>query len=95
MEDLATNERTNLKESQNRSLSHQLVHITKMIKTRVGYGIVSSEHDFKLSSRDDDHSRGEEFHSLVDIQFLLINTMSLVHSRWEETSNQSCSRTEV
>ena len=96
-EDIATDEPTNWHAIQIRSLSHQLFHCTKvtdkLIKPRVWYGTLSSgkssEHDFILSSRDDNQKRGEEFHSFVDSQYLLIRTMSLVHSRMEETSNQS------
>ena len=95
LEDLVTIERTNWKGSQIRSLSHQLIHSTtvtaNLIKPRVGYrtinSVKSSEHDFILSSRNDNQSRGQETHSLVNLQYLSMNTMSLVHSRREETSN--------
>ena len=64
-EDLANDERTNWQASQIRSLSHQLIHSTKFIKPRVEYGTLnsgkSSEHNFILSSRDDDQNRREDF----------------------------------
>ena len=103
LEDLATNERKNWKGSQIASLSHKLFHSTKVtvmvIKPKIAYGIVnndkSSEHDFILSSRVENQSREEALHLLIYLQYLLIHTMSLAYSSREETSNQSCSRTEV
>ena len=82
-ENLATDERTNWQMCQIRSLSHQLIHNTKLIKPRVGYEILtsgmSSEHDFILSSRNDDQNREEELHCFVDLQYLLVRTM---HTFW-------------
>ena len=61
----------------------------KLIKPKVAYGIIqsgkSSKHCFILSWRDEDWNRQQEFHSLVDLQYLLINATSSVHRR-EETS---------
>ena len=48
-ENLEADEQTNWQASQIRSLSHQLIHSTKLIKSRVAYRILnsrkSSEHD--------------------------------------------------
>ena len=87
-ENLTTDERTNWQISQIRSLSHQLIQsikvTDKIIKPRVAYGIQnsgkSSERDFVLSSTDENRNGGEGLHSMVNLQYLLIKTMRLVHS---------------
>ena len=83
-EDLATDEQTNGQESQIRSFSHQLIHskvAEKLVKRRFAYEILdsgkSSEHNIILFPRDDDQNRGEELNSLLDIEYLLINTIRL------------------